>query len=248
MQASGLCLEIPIARSSNGLYSTTRPGSIPQEAVSTSLGLGVLNSRRQFLGRKTAEHHRMDRPDTRAGQHRDQRLRDHGHVDDDAIAAADAKILQNGAQRFDLAQQLAICDAALCRGYGAVVENRGLVAPSRHSRAVQSVETCIARRVREPTAVDPALFVENAVRAGGTKRLPLRPRPKILADLSATVHRPRRNGSSWSSSRLGLGRIRAVLKLRAQSRKAMRAHLAFRRRLPGDAWGHWAITSPRLRP
>ena len=39
MQASGLWSESSIAPSSSGLYSTIRPGSIPQEAATTSFGL-----------------------------------------------------------------------------------------------------------------------------------------------------------------------------------------------------------------
>ena len=38
MTGSGLCFESPIARSSRGLYSTIRPGSMPQLAVRTTFG------------------------------------------------------------------------------------------------------------------------------------------------------------------------------------------------------------------
>jgi len=39
MQACGLNALSSIAASSSGLYATTRPGSIPQEAQTTTLGL-----------------------------------------------------------------------------------------------------------------------------------------------------------------------------------------------------------------
>ena len=38
-QASGLCGDISIARSSSGLYFTTRPGSSPHEAETITFGL-----------------------------------------------------------------------------------------------------------------------------------------------------------------------------------------------------------------
>ena len=46
----------------------------------------IVDSVTEGLGRKPAEHHRVDRPDPCAREHRDDRLRDHGHVDADAIA------------------------------------------------------------------------------------------------------------------------------------------------------------------
>ena len=38
MQWSGLCCDIEIAASRSGLYGTTRPGSIPHDAVTTAFG------------------------------------------------------------------------------------------------------------------------------------------------------------------------------------------------------------------
>ena len=40
----------------------------------------------KFVGGEPPEHHGMDCPDPRTGQHRNQRLRDHRHVDDDPVA------------------------------------------------------------------------------------------------------------------------------------------------------------------
>ena len=38
MQRSGRCVAIPRARSSSGMYSTTRPGSMPHDAAQTTTG------------------------------------------------------------------------------------------------------------------------------------------------------------------------------------------------------------------
>ena len=43
------------------------------------------------FGREAAEHDRMDRADARAGEHREQRLGHHRHVEDDAVALGDAE-------------------------------------------------------------------------------------------------------------------------------------------------------------
>ena len=76
------------------------------------LRLRVVDAGREFLGRKAAEHHRMHRADARAGEHRDHGLRHHRHIEDDAIALGDAKILHDGGERLHLIQQLGIGELA----------------------------------------------------------------------------------------------------------------------------------------
>ncbi len=48
--------------------------------------LGVVDAGRELVGGKAAEHHRMDGADAGAGEHGDQRLGHHRHVDDDPVA------------------------------------------------------------------------------------------------------------------------------------------------------------------
>lgn len=60
----------------------------------------------QFFGREPTEHHRMDRAQPRAGQHRDRRFGHHRHVEYDAVAARDAEIAQHRGQGHDLVLQL----------------------------------------------------------------------------------------------------------------------------------------------
>ncbi len=70
------------------------------------LGLGVVDAGGELLRREAAEHHRMDRADARAGQHRDHRLRHHRHVEDDAVAFADAEVLfEDAGERLGLGLQ-----------------------------------------------------------------------------------------------------------------------------------------------
>ncbi len=114
----------------------------------------------------------MHGPDARAGEHGDDRLRNHRHIDQHRVARRDAEVLEHGAKRRRLVEQLAIGDGALGRGDRAVVIERGLVAATGLDMPVERVEAGVAARVGEPAAVDAALGVENALR---------RPYPRDLA-------------------------------------------------------------------
>ncbi len=85
-----------------------RVGSMPQEAVRIALGGRIVDARRQLLSRETAEHDGVDRADAGAGEHGEDGLRDHRHVDDDAVALADAELHQHGGQRRHLLQHLRV--------------------------------------------------------------------------------------------------------------------------------------------
>ena len=125
------------------------------------LGSGVVDARRQFLGGETAEDHGVDGADARAGQHGEERLGDHGRIDDDPVALADAQIHQHGGERADLVEQLRIGDAPLGACQGAVIDDGVLrPAPARHM-AIHRIPAGVAFRVRKPMAVNPGLFVEN---------------------------------------------------------------------------------------
>jgi len=50
----------------------------------------VVDARREFVCGEPAEYHRMHRAEPCAREHRDHRLGDHRHIDDDAVALADA--------------------------------------------------------------------------------------------------------------------------------------------------------------
>ena len=125
------------------------------------LGRGVVDARRQLLGGETSEDHRMNGADARTGQHGEERLGDHGHVDNDPVALADPQIPQHSGQRADLVEQLRIGDAVFGARQGAVIDDRVLrPAPARHM-AVHRVPAGVAFRVRKPVAIDPGFCVEN---------------------------------------------------------------------------------------
>ena len=72
------------------------------------LRLRVIDARRELHRCEPAEDDRVDRAYSRAGEHRDQGLRDHGHVDHDAVAALDPETDERSGERRDCVSQLAI--------------------------------------------------------------------------------------------------------------------------------------------
>ena len=58
------------------------------------LGAGVFDAILEGFRGESTEYHRMDGADARTGQHGNRGLRDHGHVDGDAVAAFRAQRLE----------------------------------------------------------------------------------------------------------------------------------------------------------
>ena len=72
--------------------------------------LAIVDAAGEAVGREAAEDDRMNRADARAGEHRVGGLRDHRHVDGDAVALLDAVRLQHVGEAADFVVQLAIGD------------------------------------------------------------------------------------------------------------------------------------------
>ena len=68
----------------------------------------VVDAARQGLGREAPEDDRVGRADAGAGEHRDRQLRDHRHVDGDAVALLDAELLEGVGGLADLAQEVGV--------------------------------------------------------------------------------------------------------------------------------------------
>ena len=160
-----------------GLMRRQRDGFIEQRLVGddaagfepaarrqNDLRLGVVDPGRQFGRRKAAEHHRMNRADARAGEHRDDRLRDHRHVEDDAVALLHAEIAQHAAEHLRLGQQAVVADGPLLPSERRIVDDRRLIAAPGIDMAVDRVEAGVAHPAHEPAAVDAGLGVEHRFR------------------------------------------------------------------------------------
>ncbi len=125
------------------------------------LGLGIVEAGRKLVRREAAEDHRVDRADAGAGQHGDHRLRHHRHVEDDAIAFADAKVAQDRGERLHLGKHRLVGDGALRVSDGQVVDDGALAAAACGHMAIQCVEAGVALRADEPAAVDAGRRIED---------------------------------------------------------------------------------------
>ena len=112
MTDSGLWQLRSSAASSIGLYSTTRRRLDAAARRDDDHRLGVLDAGRELGRGEPAEHHRVHRPQPGAGEHRDDGLGHHRHVDDDAVALLDperASAPANVATRSSSAAYVMVC-------------------------------------------------------------------------------------------------------------------------------------------
>ena len=115
-----------------------------------AFGLGVINAYGQFVGRKTAKHNRVDRPDASARQHCHNRFGNHGHVNQNAVAFAHALGCQTACKTSNFVAQLGIRQSTLAACDGAVVNDCRLIAAPCVHVAVNGVVTCVHQTVAEP--------------------------------------------------------------------------------------------------
>ncbi len=97
-----------------------------------------------------AEHDRMDRPNSGAGEHCHHRLGHHRHVDDDAVSFFDTALLQRAGELSDLIEQRAIRERRYSVGNRAVVNQRELFCATSLHVHVQSVVASIENPPGEP--------------------------------------------------------------------------------------------------
>ena len=128
------------------------------------LGRRVLDARGELGRGEAAEDDRVDRADPRAREHRDERLGDHRHVDDDAIALVDPERPQHPGELRDLLQELGVGQRAGGAGDGALVDEGGLVGAAGDDVPVERVVARVHRAVGEPAVERHARFVERRAR------------------------------------------------------------------------------------
>jgi hypothetical protein len=105
------------ASSMIGLYSTTLVGSIPHDAGHDDPRARVVDPGGEFLGREASEDDRVDRPETRAGEHGHGRLGHHRHVHQDPVALAHAAAGQTAGEAGHLIPQLRVGVAPSSAGH-----------------------------------------------------------------------------------------------------------------------------------
>ena len=143
------------------------------------LGRSVVNAAGELRRGEAAEHHGVNGADAGAGQHGDDRLRHHRHVDDHPVAFAHPQRPEAaGHQRCPLAQ-LRVAVPGNGSGHGGVVNQRGLIAPASLHMAVQGQPASIGLAAAKPAPSAVAVSVQDAGRKLQPRNLlrPLPPKP-----------------------------------------------------------------------
>ena len=120
---------------------------------------GVRDALVDALRGEAAEHHRVDRADTRAGLHRHHRLDGHRQVDQHAVALLDAELLEAVGELADALVELLVADL----GDRAVVglEDDRRAVGDRQDVAVEAVVRRVEGAVREPLVERRVRLVER---------------------------------------------------------------------------------------
>ncbi len=167
--------------------------------------LGVVDPAREAAAREAAEHHRMDRADARAGQHREHRLRDHRHVDQHAIALPGSERLQAGRHPIHFGMQFREAVDALDTGLGRYADQRvlrrsrrevpvhGVVAQVRAAAGEPARERCPARIA---DAVERVLPVDQR-RLLGPERVAIGQRATVKVGVGRGSRRGHRDSVPW---------------------------------------------------
>ncbi len=126
--------------------------------------LGVVDPGGEFARGKAAKHYRMNSADAGAGEHGDHRLRYHRHIENDAIALADAEIAQHGGEHLRFGHQPVVADGAFRSGERGIVDDRRLLAAPCGDVAIDRVKASVADATRKPATVNPGVRVEHGLR------------------------------------------------------------------------------------
>ena len=130
-------------------------------------GPGIVDAGGQLMGGEPAEHHRVDGTQPRAGQHRDDGLGNHRHVDDDAVTLIDAEGPQCAREPRCLIEQFAVGVGALRAGDRRVVDQRGLLAAAGFDVTVQRIGASVELAIGEPPIERRVGVVEDLLRLPG---------------------------------------------------------------------------------
>src|SRR3954462_7596190 len=112
---------------------------------------------------EAAEHDGMHGAQPGARQHRDDRLRDHRHVEDDPVALGDAKVAQHPGEARGQVAQLGIGDDLDSVGDRAVIDDGSLLATTGFDMAVNRVVRSIQHATLEPAVERRVGAVENGI-------------------------------------------------------------------------------------
>ena len=113
-------------------------------------GAGVVDAHSELVRGEPPEDDRVDGADAGTGQHRDDRLGNHRHIDRDAVALGHTEPGQHSGEQRDLVTQLSIGERRLTAGDRTVVHECELLAAPGVDVAVQCVVAGVQLPVGEP--------------------------------------------------------------------------------------------------
>ena len=145
---------------------------------------GVLDPVFQRDRRETAEHHRVDRADARAGLHRDHRFGHQRQIDHHTVTATDAPRLERVGEAADLGMQLAVAQATGVARLA--LEHDRSAMPVFREVHIEAVVRDVQRAIGEPAVIGRRRLIDRL----GERALP--------GDLRARELRP-------ESERIGCG-------------------------------------------
>ncbi len=122
----------------------------------------IVDAGRQARRCETSEHHRVDGADARARQHRENRLGDHRHVNQYALALPRTEALQHRGEAVHLCMQFAVTVGAFLPGFRGDVNQRFLVA-ARGEMPVERVMAEIGQSTDEPLRKRRTTVVEDTI-------------------------------------------------------------------------------------
>ena len=136
------------------------------------LGAAVDDAVAQAVGGEASEHHRVNRPHPRTGEHRDGCLGHHAHVDDDAVAGLDTEVGQRVRGAAHLPVELAVGELAHGARLVALPEDGHLVAAGAQV-AVEARLRDVEATVGEPgerLVLDRVVVADEALGGGAAPR------------------------------------------------------------------------------
>ena len=136
---------------------------MPQEADTIILGFGVVDAHGQLRRRETAEHHRVHGPQPGAGEHGDERLGDHRHVDHHPVALGHALGGQSARETGHFVAQLGVGERLQGLGDRAVVDHGRLAAAPAVHVQVEGVVAGVHLTAGEPPVKRLARVVQDFV-------------------------------------------------------------------------------------
>lgn len=151
-----------MASSRRGFVGDDFAGAAAGVGADDDFGFGVVDAAGEADAGEAAEDDGVDGADAHAGEHGEGGLGDHGHVDEDAVALADAEFDEAGGHAFDFALELGVAVDAFLPDFGGDPDE-GVGVGALRSVAVDGVVAEVGLATDEPAGEGRPAVVEHLV-------------------------------------------------------------------------------------